>query len=208
MMSEQGALVATAGNNVNLTSAQTTRDVDEAHQFKGSSSLFSKKTITTRNTLPETTTQGTTFSGNTTYVQAGSDINVKGGNVVSTDGTTLIAKHDVNIESATNSTTERQSRLTVAVIAAIPTAQQMSRAAGQASDGPIQVPAGATTALAGKNAADTVIPIRSWEGLMDDPGDHILDSGRQGSQLPATSESQGLPWKTATTIAESMNTPL
>ncbi|WP_247362729.1 hemagglutinin repeat-containing protein, partial [Ralstonia pseudosolanacearum] len=33
--SEQGALVATAGNNVNLTSAQTTRDVDEAHQFKG-----------------------------------------------------------------------------------------------------------------------------------------------------------------------------
>ncbi|MDC6320799.1 S-layer family protein, partial [Ralstonia solanacearum] len=64
-----------------------TRDVDEAHQFKGSSSWFSKKTITTRNTLSETTTQGTTFSGNTTYVQAGNDINVKGSNVVSTEGT-------------------------------------------------------------------------------------------------------------------------
>ncbi len=84
--SEQGALVATAGNNVNLSAAQTTRDVDEAHQFKGSSSWFSKKTITTRNTLSETTTQGTTFSGNTTYVQAGNDINVKGSNVVSTEG--------------------------------------------------------------------------------------------------------------------------
>ncbi|MGA3944380.1 S-layer family protein, partial [Ralstonia nicotianae] len=72
--SEQGALVATAGNNVNLGAAQTTREVDEAHQFKGSSSWFSKKTITTRNTLSETTTQGTTFSGNTTYVQAGNDI--------------------------------------------------------------------------------------------------------------------------------------
>ncbi|QUP56850.1 filamentous hemagglutinin N-terminal domain-containing protein (plasmid) [Ralstonia syzygii] len=253
--SEQGALVATAGNNVNLTAAQTTRDVDEAHQFKGSSSWFSKKTITTRNTLSETTTQGTTFSGNTTYVQAGNDINVKGSNVVSTEGTTLIAKHDVNIEAATNSTTERhlreekksglfssggigftigtqqqsqdnqdarttaaastvgstngnvaigagnhyqqmgsnvvapqgditiqakkvdileaqetshstqetqfkQSGLTVAVtapvIAAIQTAQQMGRAAGQTSDGRMKVLAGATTALAGKNAADAV----------------------------------------------------
>ncbi len=253
--SEQGALVATAGNNVNLTAAQTTRDVDEAHQFKGSSSWFSKKTITTRNTLSETTTQGTTFSGNTTYVQAGNDINVKGSNVVSTEGTTLIAKHDVNIEAATNATTERhlreekksglfssggigftigtqqqsqdnqdarttaaastvgstngnvaigagnhyqqvgsnvvapqgditiqakkvdileaqetshstqetqfkQSGLTVAVtapvIAAIQTAQQMGRAAGQTSDGRMKVLAGATTALAGKNAADAV----------------------------------------------------
>ncbi|WP_231686345.1 hemagglutinin repeat-containing protein [Ralstonia pseudosolanacearum] len=253
--SEQGALVATAGNNVNLSTAQTTREVDEAHQFKGSSSWFSKKTITTRNTLSETTTQGTTFSGNTTYVQAGNDINVKGSNVVSTDGTTLIAKHDVNIDAATNSTTERhfreekksglfssggigftigtqqqsqdnqdarttaaastvgstngnvaigagnhyqqvgsnvvapqgditiqakkvdileaqetshstqetqfkQSGLTVAVtapvIAAIQTAQQMGRAAGQTSDGRMKVLAGATTALAGKNAADAV----------------------------------------------------
>lgn len=247
--SEQGALVATAGNNVNLGAAQTTREVDEAHQFKGSSSWFSKKTITTRNTLSETTTQGTTFSGNTTYVQAGNDINVKGSNVVSTDGTTLIAKHDVNIDAATNSTTERhfreekksglfssggigftigtqqqsqdnqdarttaaastvgstngnvaigagnhyqqvgsnvvapqgditiqakkvdileaqetthstqetqfkQSGLTVAVtapvIAAIQTAQQMGRAAGQTSDGRMKVLAGATTALAGQ----------------------------------------------------------
>ncbi|WP_412770459.1 hemagglutinin repeat-containing protein [Ralstonia solanacearum] len=253
--SEQGALVATAGNNVNLSAAQTTRDVDEAHQFKGSSSWFSKKTITTRNTLSETTTQGTTFSGNTTYVQAGNDINVKGSNVVSTEGTTLIAKHDVNIEAATDSTTERhlreekksglfssggigftigtqqqsqdnqdarttaaastvgstngnvaigagnhyqqvgsnvvapqgditiqakkvdileaqetshstqetqfkQSGLTVAVtapvIAAIQTAQQMGRAAGQTSDGRMKVLAGTTTALAGKNAADAV----------------------------------------------------
>ncbi|WP_253793227.1 hemagglutinin repeat-containing protein [Ralstonia pseudosolanacearum] len=248
-----GDLRLSAGNDLNA--AQTTREVDEAHQFKGSSSWFSKKTITTRNTLSETTTQGTTFSGNTTYVQAGNDINVKGSNVVSTDGTTLIAKHDVNIDAATNSTTERhfreekksglfssggigftigtqqqsqdnqdarttaaastvgstngnvaigagnhyqqvgsnvvapqgditiqakkvdileaqetthstqetqfkQSGLTVAVtapvIAAIQTAQQMGRAAGQTSDGRMKVLAGATTALAGKNAADAV----------------------------------------------------
>nr|CCA85808.1 hypothetical protein RALSY_20421 [Ralstonia syzygii R24] len=104
--SEQGALVATAGNNVNLTSAQTTRDVDEAHQFKGSSSWFSKKTITTRNTLSETTTQGTTFSGNTTYVQAGNDINVTGSNVVSTVVTALLAKNDINVEGVANTTSQ------------------------------------------------------------------------------------------------------
>ncbi|MGD7155057.1 hypothetical protein ACQCRO_25240, partial [Ralstonia pseudosolanacearum] len=51
-----GDLRLSAGNDLNA--AQTTREVDEAHQFKGSSSWFSKKTITTRNTLSETTTQG------------------------------------------------------------------------------------------------------------------------------------------------------
>lgn len=104
--SDQGALVATAGNNVNLTAAQSTRDVDEAHQHKGSSSLFSKKTITTRDTLSETTTQGTTFSGNTTYVQAGNDINVQGSNVVSTTATALLAKNNINVEGAANTITQ------------------------------------------------------------------------------------------------------
>ncbi len=110
----------TAGNNVNLSAAQTTRDVDEAHQFKGSSSWLSKKTITTRNTLSETTTQGTTFSGNTTYVQAGNDINVKGSNVVAPQGDITIQAKKVDIleaQETTHSTQEtqfKQSGLTVA----------------------------------------------------------------------------------------------
>jgi filamentous hemagglutinin len=108
--SEQGALVATAGHDVNLTSSQTIRDVDEAHRHKGNSSWFSSKTISTRNTLSETTNQATTFSGNTAYVQAGNDINLKGSNVVSTDGTALVAAHDVNIDAATDSLTERHFR--------------------------------------------------------------------------------------------------
>ena len=108
--SDQGALVATAGHDVNLTSSQTIRDVDEAHRHKGNSSWFSSKTISTRNTLSETTNQATTFSGNTAYVQAGNDINLKGSNVVSTDGTALVAAHDVNIDAATDSLTERHFR--------------------------------------------------------------------------------------------------
>ncbi|HTN65155.1 MAG TPA: S-layer family protein, partial [Burkholderiaceae bacterium] len=61
--SEQGALLATAGRDVNLTAAELNRTVDEAHQHTGSSSAFSRTTITTRDTLDETTTQGTTLSG-------------------------------------------------------------------------------------------------------------------------------------------------
>ncbi|SEL90289.1 filamentous hemagglutinin [Roseateles sp. YR242] len=104
--SDQGALVATAGNNVNLTAAESSRTVDEAHQHTGSSSAFSKKTITTRDTLSETTTQATTLSANTAYVQAGNDINVRGSNVVSTEGTALIAKNDINVEGAANTTSQ------------------------------------------------------------------------------------------------------
>ncbi len=253
--SDKGALVATAGNDVQLTAAQTTRNVDEAHQHKGRSGFLSSKTITTRDTLSETTAQGTTLSGDTTYVQAGQDIGVVGSNVVSTAGTTLVAKNDVRIEAAREATDERhfreekksgifsnggfgftigkqqqsqdnqdgrttaaastvgstegsvaigagndyrqvgsnvlapqgdiaiqarkvdileaqetshstqetkfkQSGLTVAVtapvISAIQTAEQMSRAAGQSGDARMQVLAGATTALAGKNAADAI----------------------------------------------------
>lgn len=108
--SEQGMLVATAGDDVSVTSSQTTRNVDEAHQHTGSSSWLSKKTITTRNTLAETTNQGTTFSGNVADVRADNDINVKGSNVVSMEGATLLAKRDVNIEAATDATTERHLR--------------------------------------------------------------------------------------------------
>lgn len=253
--SEQGALIATAGNDVNLTSSETAREVDEAHRHKGKSSWFSSKTIATRNTLSETTNEATTFSGNTAYVQAGNDINLTGSNAVSTDGTALVAVHDVNIKAATDTTAERhfreekktglfgnggmsftlgtqqqsqdnratrttasastvgaingnvaisagnryaqigsdvltpqgeidiaakkvdilaaeetshstqetrfkQSGLTVAVtapmIAAVQTAGQMKHAAGQTSDTRMQVLAGATTALAAKNAADAI----------------------------------------------------
>ncbi|WP_018443694.1 two-partner secretion domain-containing protein, partial [Trinickia symbiotica] len=108
--SEQGALITTAENDINLTSSKTTRNVDEAHQHKGKSSWFSSKTISTRNTLSEAMNRGTTFSGDTVHLQAGHDINVKGSNVVSTHGTSLIALHDVNIEAAINSATERHYR--------------------------------------------------------------------------------------------------
>jgi filamentous hemagglutinin len=253
--SDQGALVATAGRNIDLTVGEASRSLDEAHQVTGSNSAFSKTTVATRDTLSETLAQGTTFSANTTYVQSNNDLNVKGSNIVSTDGTTLLAKNNINIEAATNKSSEghfkdekksglfgtggigftvgtqqqstdakntgdtaaastvgaingdinihagnayqqvgsnviapqgniditakkvdiletqnasqttqetkfKQSGLTVAlttpVVSAIQTAQQMKEAGSQTKDTRMQVLAGATTALAAKNAADAV----------------------------------------------------
>ncbi|MCL2162393.1 MAG: hemagglutinin repeat-containing protein, partial [Betaproteobacteria bacterium] len=99
--SEEGAVVAIAANDVNLTAAETTYEVEEAHKHKGKSSWLASKTITTLDTLNETVRQGATLSGNETYVQAGHDLNVLGSNVVSTSATTLAAENDVNIEAAT-----------------------------------------------------------------------------------------------------------
>ncbi len=104
--STQGNLVAIATNNVNLTAGEANVQVDEAHQHKGRSSAFSSKTITTRDTLDQTTAQATTFSGKTTTVLADRDINLTGSNVVSDNGTTLAAQNNLNIAAATNTTVE------------------------------------------------------------------------------------------------------
>ena len=104
--SSQGNLLATAGNSVSLTAGEANVQVDEAHQHKGRSSAFSSKTITTRDTLDQTTAQATTLSGQTTTVLANQDINVKGSNVVSDNGTTLAAQNNLNIAAATNTTVE------------------------------------------------------------------------------------------------------
>jgi filamentous hemagglutinin len=107
--SNAGAAQLLAGRDINLTTAQTTQAVDEAHQHKGKSGWFSSKTITTRDTLDQTTAQGTTVSGNTTVIAANHDLNLTGSNAVSTAGTSLSAGTDINVAAATN--TVQQSHL-------------------------------------------------------------------------------------------------
>ncbi len=108
--SEQGALLATAGGNINLTAGEANVQRDEASHSQSRGSWGSKKTVATRDTLNETTALGTTFSGNTAAVQAGQDINLKGSNIVSTQGTTLAAGNNINLEAATNSLSETHFR--------------------------------------------------------------------------------------------------
>ncbi len=95
---------------MNLTAAQNTQFADEAHKFKGKNGLFSSKTTTTRDTVNQTQAQGSTLSAEQTYVQAGRDINVSGSNVVSTNQTVLAADNNINIEAATESSSERHDK--------------------------------------------------------------------------------------------------
>ena len=108
--SEQGAVFADAKRDVNLTAGQNYQFADEAHKVKGSNGMFSSKTTTTRDTISQTSVEGSTLSGEQTYVQAGRDINLKGSNVVSTTQTVLVADNNVNIEADTASSSERHDK--------------------------------------------------------------------------------------------------
>ncbi len=103
--STKGAIQVTAGHDVNLTAGEASTSVDEAHQHK-EHGLLSSKTITTRDTLNETTAQATTFSGDTITVKANQDINVKGSNVVATNDVNLEAKGNVSITSSQETSQE------------------------------------------------------------------------------------------------------
>lgn len=104
--SAQGALLASAGNDIVLTSGSNRRSLDEAYQVTGSSSAFSSTTTTTRATLDETRSRGSTFSGNTVELNAGRDLTLQGSNAVSTQGTQLAAGNNVTLEAATNTVSE------------------------------------------------------------------------------------------------------
>ncbi|WHS59041.1 hemagglutinin repeat-containing protein [Pseudomonas sp. G2-4] len=108
--SEQGAVFADAKRDVNLTAGQNYQFADEAHKVKGSNGMFSSKTTTTRDTISQTSAEGSTLSGEQTYVQAGRDINLRGSNVVSTTQTVLVADNNVNIEAGTASSSERHDK--------------------------------------------------------------------------------------------------
>ena len=108
--SAKGAVLAEANRDVNLAAGQNYQFADEAHKVKGSNGLFSSKTTTTRDTVSQTLAQGSTLSGEQTYVQAGRDINLSGSNVVSTNQTVLVADNNVSIEAATDSSSERHDK--------------------------------------------------------------------------------------------------
>jgi len=100
--SDKGAISLAAVNNVNISTASSTQQIDEGHQTSGSSGMFSKKTVTTRYLVEQSQEAGSTVSGNTVSVNAGKDANVTGSNVVSTAGTSIGAGNNVNIAAASD----------------------------------------------------------------------------------------------------------
>ncbi|NDC10074.1 MAG: filamentous hemagglutinin N-terminal domain-containing protein, partial [Oxalobacteraceae bacterium] len=105
----RGAQVATrdgdiqlnATRDVTLGTAESRVSVDESHRHTRRGFLSSTATRS-RDTLDQTTEQGSLLSGNRVNVQSGQDITVTGSAIASTNGTVLDATRNVSIEAATN----------------------------------------------------------------------------------------------------------
>ncbi|MEE9929083.1 hemagglutinin repeat-containing protein [Microvirgula aerodenitrificans] len=102
LTADKGQLALVAGRDVELGTAQSTHS-DYTRTVKKRSGFMSKKTTTTIIRNESSTERGTSLSGNTTVVQAGNDLGVKGGSVVSTQETTLLAGRNLTLDAASDS---------------------------------------------------------------------------------------------------------
>jgi filamentous hemagglutinin len=108
--SDAGAVVVSAARDINVEAGERFNSADEAHKVTGSNGMFSKKTITTRDTVSQTSAQAATLSGEQTVLQAGNNIAITGSNVVSTSGTLLSAGNDIKVQAATEHLSEEHSK--------------------------------------------------------------------------------------------------
>src|SRR5450830_1768147 len=99
------ALAATAGNNLNIGTANESASARDEHQ-KSASGILSGKTTQTDDASSYSRQNGSTFSGNTTVLAAGNNATITGSDVVSTQGTQVTAGNNLNVIAATDTSTE------------------------------------------------------------------------------------------------------
>ncbi|HND25767.1 MAG TPA: hemagglutinin repeat-containing protein, partial [Rhodocyclaceae bacterium] len=104
--SQNGAIALSAGRDVQILAGQSLDQVDAAHQHT-SRGFLSSKTITTRDQVNLLGVQGSTLSANTVTVEAGRNVQITGGQLVSDQGTRIAAAGDLNIDAATETRGER-----------------------------------------------------------------------------------------------------
>ena len=105
----EAALLAAAGRDINVTTANESASARDQHQHS-SSGILSGSTIQTDDASSYSRQIGSTFSGNTTVLAAGHDANITGSDVVSTKGTQVTAGNNINIVAATDSSSESHYR--------------------------------------------------------------------------------------------------
>ena len=98
--SDKGAVLANAGRDIAITAGDAGYSLDSTSYSKSTGSWGSKKTVTTRDSVRDTSSIASTFSGDTIQLQSGRDLTVSGSNVVSTKGTVLQAGNNLTIEAA------------------------------------------------------------------------------------------------------------
>ena len=175
VVSDKGTALV-AGRDVRLQSATDTT-IESHLRDEKKSGLFSSGgigfTVGTQQQTADRRATSTRAAASTVGATEG-NVAIVAGETYSQTGSKVVAPHgDIGIDArrvdivearenshSTYETHFKQTGLTVAltspILSAIETAQQMKRAASQVSDGRLQALAGATTALAGKNAYDAV----------------------------------------------------
>ncbi|WP_211465745.1 hemagglutinin repeat-containing protein [Collimonas silvisoli] len=101
-----GQLVAAAGRDVHIGTAQQTGSVDQATYFT-SKGMLSSSSDRSQTNVSTSTAVGSTLSGDSLIIQAGRDIGVTGSNIVATNDVDLHAKNNVTISSAQNTSDSR-----------------------------------------------------------------------------------------------------
>ncbi len=109
--SEAGAINVTATQDINIIEGRETSNFDTARKVKRSST-FSSKTKTRRDVFKSDNSISSNFSGEAVMLDAGNELNIRGSNVISDNGTTLSAVDNVNITAANNTAYEFHERKT------------------------------------------------------------------------------------------------
>jgi len=97
--SEQGALNATAGNNLSIESGTATYDM-EAYRENEHSGFLSSSQGMHHDTVNSTDVISSTFSADTANLNAQNDITITGSNVVATNNVNLNAQNNITITSS------------------------------------------------------------------------------------------------------------
>ncbi|MBK7355128.1 filamentous hemagglutinin N-terminal domain-containing protein [Propionivibrio sp.] len=103
--SDQGALLASAGNDLKIDAGQA-RTATETYAKSSKRGLLGSSSTVRRDTVEDGTALASTFSGDSTTLIADRDLSIKGSNVVATKDTTLSAGRDLALEAATQTHNE------------------------------------------------------------------------------------------------------
>ena len=109
--SEAGAINVTAMQDINIIEGRETSNFDTARKVKRSST-FSSKTKIQRDVFKADNSISSTISGDTVMLEAGNDLNIRGSNIISDNGTVLNAGDNVNITAAKDTAYEFHMRKT------------------------------------------------------------------------------------------------
>jgi len=103
--SVDGALVATAKNDINVTAGQATTNVSAATQ-RSSKSLLKKSSSSTFDSTTTTDVLSSSLSGKSVALVAGNDVNLQAAQLRSDEAMSLSAGRDINLTTANRTTQE------------------------------------------------------------------------------------------------------